>query len=314
MWKTRLFVFLVVGLMVQFGHAQDARTVLAGVAKTLGATDLKSLQYTGSGSTFAPGQSAVPGAPWPRFNAKSYTRTINYDTVSMQDEILRTQAENPPRGGGGQPVVGEQRQNLMVSGTHAWNQVGQNPPAPAVAAVDDRLHQLWITPHGVIKAAMAHNATVQARTEGGKKMTIIAFVVPGKLKVNALVNEGNLVEKVESWSTNPVLGDMLTETTYTDYKAFDGVQFPTRIMQKQGGFPALDLTVTEVKPNAPVDIQVPDNVRQAAVQVKTDKVAEGIWYLLKSDTLYAERKLSGGFTQFCQSRFHIMFHLSGNHA
>ena len=279
MWKTLLFVFLVVGLMFHSGQAQEAKTVLEGVAKTLGATDLKSLQYTGSGSTFAPGQSAAPGMPWPRFNAKSFTRTINYDTVSMQDAILRTQAENPPRGGGGQPVPGEQRQNLMVSGTHAWNQVGQNPPTPALAAVDDRLHQLWITPHGVIKAAMAHNATVKAGMDGGKKMTTISFVVPGKLKVNAHVNEGNLIEKVESWSTNPVLGDMLTETTYADYKAFDGVQFPTKITQKQGGFPSLELTVTEVKPNAPVDIQVPDNVRQASVQVKTDKVADGVWYV-----------------------------------
>ena len=67
---------------------------------------------------------------------------------------------------------------------------------------------------------MAQKATVQTRTEGGKKLTTIAFVVPGKLKVNAQVNEHNLVEKVESWDTNPVLGDMLTETTYTEYKDF----------------------------------------------------------------------------------------------
>jgi glyoxylase-like metal-dependent hydrolase (beta-lactamase superfamily II) len=238
---------------------------------------MKSLQYTGSGSTFAVGQNPAPGAPWPRFNAKSYTRMVNYDTASMRDEIVRTQVE-PVRGGGGQPVVGEQRQILMVSGNHAWGQVGENIN-PALAAVADRQHQLWITPHGVLKAAMKHNATVQAQTEGGKKMTTVSFAVPGQLKVKALVNERNLVEKVESWVTNPVVGDMLTETTYADYKDFSGVQFPTKITQKSGGFPSLDLTVSEVKPNAPVDIQVPDNVRQASVQVKTDKVADGVWYV-----------------------------------
>jgi glyoxylase-like metal-dependent hydrolase (beta-lactamase superfamily II) len=280
MSKKLLLVLVVVGLGLLPGlsAAQDAKLVLADVAKVMGATDVKSLQYTGSGTTFAPGQSMVPGAPWPRFNAKSFTRTINYDTASMRDEILRTQAENPPRGGGGQPVVGEQRQILVVSGTHAWNQVGENIN-PALAAVDDRLHQLWITPHGVVKAALASNPTAQARTEGGKKLTAISFVTPSKLKITALVNERHLVEKVESQSTNPVLGDMLTETTYADYKAFDGVQFPTKITQKAGGFPSLDLTVSEVKPNAPVDIQVPDNVRQTVVQVKTDKVAEGVWYI-----------------------------------
>jgi glyoxylase-like metal-dependent hydrolase (beta-lactamase superfamily II) len=72
---------------------------------------------------------------------------------------------------------------------------------------------------------------------------------------------------------------MLTETTYTDYKDFGGVQFPTKIAQKQGGFPTLDLTVSDVKPNVPVDIQVPDNVRQAVVQVKAEKAAEGVWYV-----------------------------------
>jgi hypothetical protein len=52
-----------------------------------------------------------------------------------------------------------------------------------------------------------------------------------RFKVKALVNEKNLVEKVESWNTNPVLGDMLTETVYADYKDFGGVQFPTKITQ-----------------------------------------------------------------------------------
>src|SRR4030095_14547984 len=160
-----------------------------------------------------------------------------------------------------------------------WNQVGENPPAPALAAVADRLYQLWITPHGVVKAAMKHNATVQEQTEGGKKMTTISFTMPGQFKVKALVNDKNLVEKADSWNTNPVLGDMLTETTYADYKDFGGVQFPTKIPQKAGGFPTLELTVSEVKPNAPVDIPAPDNVRQASVKVDTDKVADGVWFL-----------------------------------
>ena len=277
MWKKLVFVLIIVGLIPQLGQAQDTKAVLDGVAKAMG--DVKSLQYTGSGANFAFGQSPSPGAPWPRFNVKSYTRMVNYDTPAMRDEIVRTQAEPGARGGGGIPLVGEQRQLQMVSGTHAWNQVGENPPAAALAAVADRLYQLWITPHGVMKAAMKHNATIQAQTEGGKKMTTISFAVPGQIKVKALVNERNLVEKVDSWNTNPVLGDMLTETTYADYKDFGGVQFPTKIMQKQGGFPTLDLTVSEAKANAPVDIQVPDNVRQASVKVEAGKVADGVWYL-----------------------------------
>ena len=36
-----------------------------------------------------------------------------------------------------------------------------------------------------------------------------------------------------------------------------------KIRQSAGGFPALDLTVSEARPNATVDIPVPDAVRQA---------------------------------------------------
>jgi hypothetical protein len=32
----------------------------------------------------------------------SYTRTVNYDNGSIWDIFIRTQAETPPRGGGGQ--------------------------------------------------------------------------------------------------------------------------------------------------------------------------------------------------------------------
>src|SRR5215813_1149121 len=188
MWKKLVFFVLIICVcMPRPGDSQEAKAVLDGVAKAMG--DVKSLQYTGSGANFAFGQNVAPGTPWPRFNVKSFTRMVNYDTPAMRDEIVRTQANPGERGGGGIPLAGEQRQLLMVSGTHAWNQVGENPPAPALAAVADRLHQLWITPHGVVKAAMAHNATAQTQTEGGKKVTVISFGVPGELKVKAFVND-----------------------------------------------------------------------------------------------------------------------------
>ena len=277
MRKRWLFAVLALALMPRLGHGDEPKAVLDGVAKAMG--DVKSIQYTGNGAYFFLGQNVAPGTPWPRFNLKTYTRSINYDTPAMRDEFIRTQADPAARGGGGIPLIGEQRLIQGVSGTDAWNQVGENPPTAVIAAVADRQHQLWITPQGVIKAAIKNNATVETQTVDGKKMTVISFTVPGQLKVKAFVNDRNLVEKVESWNTNPVLGDMATETTYADYKDFGGAQFPTRITQKQGGFPTLDLTVTDVKPNAPADIQIPDNVRQASVKVTAEKVADGVSYL-----------------------------------
>jgi len=276
MWKNPLLVLVAFVIAPHLGYGQEAKTELDTVSKAMG--EVKSLQYSGSGAFFSLGQSFAPGEPWPRFGLKSYIRTIDYETPAMQDEVVRAEGD-PVARGGGLPIPGGQRLTTAVSGTLAWGQLGDGPVNPAPAVVGDRLYQLWITPHGLIRAALKYNATIQAQEEGGTKKTAVSFMVPGQFKVKAVVNDKNLVEKVESWNTNPVLGDMLTETVYADYKDFGGVQFPTKITQKQGGFPTLDLTINEVTANAPANIQPPDNVRQASVKVQADKVADGVWYL-----------------------------------
>lgn len=252
--------------------AQDARATLQSAAQALGADSVKSITYTASGVNFAIGQSAVPGAPWPRFNIPTFSRAVNYETASLRDEQLRSRAEMPPRGGG-VPTVGEVRQIQVVSGDFAWNVTGETA-APAPVALIERQLQLWTTPHGVIKAAMANNATVQGRT--------VAFAVPGRYSIKATLDDRGMVEKVEAVLSNPVVGDMPVEVTYSDYRDFAGVKFPMRIRQAGAGFPAADLTVSEVKPNAPVEIAVPDSVRGASMpyaRVTSDSAAEGVWYV-----------------------------------
>jgi glyoxylase-like metal-dependent hydrolase (beta-lactamase superfamily II) len=254
------------------GAAQDSRAALEAASKALGADGLKTIQYSASGVNFAIGQSQVPGAAWPRFNIPTFTRSINYETASLRDEQVRSRAEMPPRGGG-VPSVGEVRQVQVVSGDLAWNVTGETA-APAPVALVERQLQLWTTPHGLIKAALANNATVQGRA--------IAFAVPGRYTVKATLDGNNLVEKVEAVLSNPVVGDMPMEVVYADYRDFGGVKFPTRIRQSGGGFPSVDLTVSDAKPNAAVDIQVPDSIRQATMpyaRVVSEQAADGVWYV-----------------------------------
>ena len=251
--------------------AQDAS--LDNVAKAMGAAGVKSIQYSGSGTNFQLGQNFSPDVPWPRFVVKSYTRAVNYESASIRDELVRTQGENPPRGGGGQPVAGEQRQIFVASGDFAWN-VAADVVTPTPIALGDRQLQLWTTPQGVVKAAMANNATVQGRT--------ISFTAPGRFKVQATVDAQNLVERIDAVAPNAVLGDAPVEIRYSEYKDFAGVKFPTRIRQTIGGYPVLDLTVTDVQPNLAVDIAVPDPIKQTSApysKVATQMVADGVWYI-----------------------------------
>jgi glyoxylase-like metal-dependent hydrolase (beta-lactamase superfamily II) len=253
-------------------HAQNSKVTLDGVAKAMGAGNLKSYELTANGMSYAVGQSEFPGAPWPRFHIKSIKQTVNYETGSMRTETVQVRVLEPPRGGG-VFVRGEQTINATVSGDHAWNTAG-GTATPVPLAVAERQFQLWATPHGVIKAAMAHKGTVEGRT--------ISVAVPGRFRLKAMVNDKNLISKVEALVANPVVGDLPVEIVYSTYQDFGGIMFPRVVEQTAGGFPSLTLTVDEFKPNAKADIAAPDNVQQAKdvySTVKSEKVADGVWYL-----------------------------------
>ena len=254
----------------------EATAVLKRASAAMGAADLRTIRYAGSGSAASFGQAYKPGMAWPKLNLSGYARVIDYDKAAFREEIARSRAE--PTGGGAVPLSGEQRLSQSLSGAHAWNQAGPLP-VPALATVSGRIHDLWTTPHGVIKAAMKNHATLVWRAQGGRELAAVSFTEPGVYSATAIINPDYLVERIESRVPNPVLGDMPVVTTYSEYRDFSGVKFPMRIRQTQGGFPVLDLAVSEVQPNAPADIQVPEIVLAAAERVAVEKADEGVWYL-----------------------------------
>ena len=93
----------------------------------------------------------------------------------------------------------------------------------------------------------------------------------------ATLTDDNLLEKVDTWAPNPILGDMIIETTYSDYHDFGGIKFPTKIAQSQGGHAVLEITVSDVLPNAAVNIQPPS--APPPTRVESQKMADGVWYL-----------------------------------
>ena len=251
-------------LFVLFGAAgtmQDATGVLKDVDRALGASSLKSIRYSGTGFAYAFGQNNRPDVPYPRFYAK-YSRSIDFDKGVSREETTRTQFENPPRGGGGQPLYTEAAGAAVAGESSNWG-------GGAVA----------LTPQGFVRAALAATPTMTTTRAGGRPLTVVSFTARGQYKVNGYINAQHLVEKVETWVANPTLGDTLIETTYADYRDAGGVKFPMRIVQKQGGYPVLELNVADVQPNAAVTLQAPAAAAPQAARVEADKFADGIWYL-----------------------------------
>lgn len=295
--RNKLWVLVtVLALMVGTAAAQDARTLLQAASKAMGASDLKSIEYSGTGWMTTVGQSFGSDDDWPRADLKSYTRVIDYGAMSSQEGLVRVQGSNPPRGGGGQPIQGEQRQANFVSNRYAWNLNQQNMPNPQPAAAEDRQLEIWLTPHGFVKAAMAPGAapTLIERFLAleGRNVRIVGFTAMGKYRVIGEFNHQNLLERVLTWIPNPVMGDMQVEVRYTEWKDFGTVKFPTHIHAHQGDDPLLpisdgrnwmDLRVTDVKANvASAALSVPDNVRSAAVppvRVESQRLGDGVWLL-----------------------------------
>src|SRR5436309_7590435 len=115
-------ILAIVGILtfVSVSSAQQ-RDAVQAAANALGAANIKTLQFTGSGRNFSVGQNYAPNEAWPPVPVKNYTALINYDTASMRLELLReVTGPTMPRGGGA-PISGEQRQIQVVSGNYAWN-------------------------------------------------------------------------------------------------------------------------------------------------------------------------------------------------
>ena len=283
--------------------AQDARTVLQNATQAMGAANVKTIQYSGTGWNAAVGQSYSPQDDWPRFEVTRYQRTIDYGAQSSREEFTRRQGNNPPRGGGGTPLQGDQTQVAIVSGNYAWNMDGEKAiPQPGsylagVSVKEFRQLDIMLTPHGFLKAAQAANATAISLTlpqsPGGittnGKATLVSFTAMGKYRVNGTFNDQNMLELVQTWVANPVYGDMLYELRYTNYKDFGGVKFPTVLHIHQGdprlsaAHNSMEIAVTSVQPNVSVPaMNVPDPVRTAAApveRVQSQKLADGVWFI-----------------------------------
>jgi glyoxylase-like metal-dependent hydrolase (beta-lactamase superfamily II) len=260
MWKKAFAVLALLAWFAGTSSAQDATKVVNDVAQNIGATNLNSIQYSGSGFAYNIGQNPTPYVRYPKFYAQ-YTRVVDYGKGLSREEIIRTQFENPPHGGGGQPLYREARGVAVTSEDSPWG-------GGALA----------LTPHGWVKAAMATMPTIKPATVGGKTGTVISFMMRGIYRVEGYVNGQNLLEKVDTWAPNPILGDTQIETTFSDYRDFGGVKFPMRIVQTFGDYPVLELTVKQVEPNAAVpEIRVPPPSQPTHVEAQ--KIADGVWYL-----------------------------------
>jgi glyoxylase-like metal-dependent hydrolase (beta-lactamase superfamily II) len=272
--------------------AQDAKTVIANAQKALG--DVKSITYSGSAKDVSFQQCGANAADMncrgmhdPMRPIANYVRVIDLATPASR----HTGATNNPAGGGATtPAPGTFFQQVTAQQADL-----SQPWAGAL--------EFYLTPWGFLKGAAENNATATRRRVDGKQYTVVSWsptvkAASGKpYVINGYISEQNMVDRVETWLGENIMGDMHIVANYTGWKDFGGAMAPAKIAQTRGGLPFFEVDVTAAKAN-PADVAtlVPAPAPVAgrgggpgggggqgggapALTVTTEKLGEGLYRL-----------------------------------
>ncbi len=264
--------------------AQDAKTTIASAQKALG--DVKSITYSGSAKDVSfqqcganSTQMVCQGTHNPMRPINNYVRVID---LSAPASRAMGMTNNIGAGGSTAVAPGTFFQGItpqQADTSNPWNQS----------------LEFYITPWGFLKGAADNNATASKQ----KGFTVLTWspkvkAVSGKnYTVNGYINDKNLVDHVETWLGENIMGDMHIVATYSGWKDMGGAMAPAKIVQTRGGFPFFEVDVTSAKAN-PSDLAtlVPAPAANAkggggggapgaapAMKVETEKLGDGLWRL-----------------------------------
>jgi glyoxylase-like metal-dependent hydrolase (beta-lactamase superfamily II) len=221
--------------------AQDARTTIQNAQRALG--NVQSVTYSGSARDVAFQQCGANatalicyGTHDPMRPITSYVRVI--DLAAPTSRHTGTTMNLGPGGS-----------TTITPGTF-FQQV--TPQQAAVSGPWAQSLELYITPWGFLKGAADNNATAARRGD----LTVLSWSPTVKApsgasyQINGYVNSDNLVERVETWLGENLMGDMHIVAEYSDYRAFPGgAVVPTKIVQSRGGWPFFQVEVTNATGN-----------------------------------------------------------------
>ena len=298
----------------------DPEPVLKAAAAAIGTDKLNCVTIAGSGYAGAVGQQKESGwnIDWPRGEAlANYRRTLNWKAGTSLEEFERPPGRNPASWKygsgwlGGTPLQQHSRQTFAVNGKQAWHTDGPGPPVAAPPSDAERWQlDLWMNPHGFLKAARLPGANPKAfwRWELGEsgrdgattipeKVTVVMITVLGKYRVDATINREHLLQRIHTSVPDPVLGDLNYEHEFTNETYVDlgnGIRFPALWHHHDGwddnfgaqavtaGHNGFGGTFDKITANAcPAPLAVPESVQRATfpVRVETQKLADGVYLL-----------------------------------
>jgi glyoxylase-like metal-dependent hydrolase (beta-lactamase superfamily II) len=268
-------------------NAQDASTVIANAQSALG-NGVQSITYSGAARDVAFQQCGANATALICYGTHDPMRPIiNYvRVIDLAAPTSRHTGSTMNIGPGGSTAINQ--------GTF-FQQV--TPQQADVSQPWNQSLELYITPWGFLKGAAANNATVSRRTVDGTAYTVLSWSPTVKApsgasyQINAFVNAENLIDRVETWFGENIMGDMHIVAEYSGWRDFGGALVPTRIVQTRGGWPFFAVDVTAARAN-PSDLATlapqppppaggpppgPPPGQPAALTVNVEQLGEGLY-------------------------------------
>jgi hypothetical protein len=285
--KKALWTVLAAALLCGCNRHPELKAVRAA-ADAMGGRDrilaVKTLTIEGEGENPNLGQNITPDAPLTIWKVTGFKRTIDLEKGRMRVEQVRT-AQFPFA------LANMVRQNMAVDGDIAWN-VSDDGPSSRLTdkiALDRRL-ELLRHPVTILRAALDPGAKLSNFSKSGTQQLIDITTARGDQLTLALDGATMLPASVRSETDQPNLGDVVIETSFTDYEDVNGLKLPKHLTTRIDKWVQSEIRISKntVNGNA-ADLAAPAAISaeipapaNPPIEVTAEQVAQGIWWLAGS--------------------------------
>ena len=260
----------------------DAAAALGGRERILA---VRSIAMEGQGMNGAAGGSVTPDTPPNQWAITDYSRTI--DLANGRTRLSQTRTAQFPFA-----LATVARQDQRLDGDVAFNVIAGAEGQPsrtvraAAAVATERRTDVLSHPLALLRAALDPAAKVSnLRTEDGQSHVDIT-TAQGDVLTLAIDPTTKLPTHIARRSSDPNWGDIVIETTLSDYQDVSGLKVPTRLVTRQDQWTLADIRISRTTLDADTSALIADDsVKSAplptppAINVTSEQIGKGIWWL-----------------------------------
>ena len=265
------------------GCSATSESVIEDAADALGGAEAiaaaNTLVLEGTGQTYRLHQQLSPDADLPVYELHEYRREVDLQNKRWRVDQVRTGhfiSSSP---------VNRQPLSQAVDGGVAYDvRVDGSAARLNAQTARDRHAEFYHHPLPLLKAALEGGTTLgEVREEAGGHAVDITPVGGPRLTLH--VDEAGIPTRIESTGYNPMLGDVVIATSFSDWEESGDLTLPRTISQTLDKYRNGDFTVSNEVNGDIRDLAAPDDVASAPdpvpppTEVTSERLAAGVWYL-----------------------------------